>query len=44
MNSDASSQYEIPGTPSFLVNGKLVDIKPGQTNWGRVEEEIKQAL
>ena len=44
MVSDASSQYEIPGTPTFLVNGTVVDIKVGTPTWNQLEAAIKQAL
>jgi protein-disulfide isomerase len=41
MNSDAGSTYNIPGTPSFLINGTLAD----QTaNWETLEPKIKEAL
>jgi protein-disulfide isomerase len=41
MNSDAGSNYNIPGTPSFLINGTLVD----QTaTWEALEPKIKEAL
>lgn len=44
MQSDAVSTYNIPGTPSFLLNGKMIDIKPGATVWSQVEGAIKSAL
>ena len=41
MNSDAQSTYDIPGTPSFLINGKLVE----QTaSWDALEPTLKEAL
>jgi protein-disulfide isomerase len=41
MNSDAQSTYDIPGTPSFLINGKLVE----QTaSWDALEPKLKDAL
>ena len=41
MNSDAGTTYNIPGTPSFLINGTLVD----QTaTWEALEPKIKEAL
>jgi protein-disulfide isomerase len=43
MNSDANA-YNIPGTPSFLLNGELVEIKPGSPVWSQVEAKIKDAL
>ena len=44
MNSDASSSYDIPGTPTFLVNGEEVKPQPGQGNWASLEGAIKAAL
>lgn len=41
MNSDATSQYNIPGTPSFLINGKLVD---QAASWEALEPAIQKAL
>ena len=41
MNSDASSQYGVAGTPSFLINGKLVD-KP--VRWQELEPLLQSAL
>ena len=40
MQGDAVSTYNIPGTPAFLVNGKLVD---GST-WELLEPKIREAL
>jgi protein-disulfide isomerase len=44
MNSDASSSYDIPGTPTFLVNNEVVQPQPGQNNWQALEQAIKAAL
>lgn len=45
MNSDASSQYQIPGTPTFLINGEVVGApESGQTNWQNLERRIREAL
>ena len=44
MQNDAVSAYDIPGTPSFLLNGELVKIEPGSTPWQQVEAKIKSAL
>ena len=41
MNSDAVAQFSIPGTPSFVINGALVD-KAG--SWKELEPKIKEAL
>ena len=43
MNSDASSTYDIPGTPTFLVNGEEVKPTAGQGNWQALEAAIKAA-
>ncbi len=44
MQTDAVNDFNIPGTPSFLINGKLVEIKPGSTPWAQVETALKAAL
>ena len=41
INSDAASTYNVPGTPAFLLNGKLLE---GATTWDRLEPEIRKAL
>lgn len=41
MQTDASTQYQVPGTPSFLINGKLVE---DASNWERLEPKLRQAL
>ncbi|WP_187107843.1 thioredoxin domain-containing protein [Sphingomonas xanthus] len=41
MNSDAASNHNIPGTPSFLINGKLVE---STAAWAQLEPKIKEAL
>ncbi len=43
MQSDASTSYDIPGTPTFLVNGEEVKPNPGQGNWEALETAIKAA-
>ncbi len=40
MNSDAAS-FNIPGTPSFLINGELVE---STSDWKTLEPAIKSAL
>jgi protein-disulfide isomerase len=41
MNTDATTTYNIPGTPSFLINGTLLE----QTaTWEKLEPQIKEAL
>jgi protein-disulfide isomerase len=44
MVSDASSTYEITGTPTFVVNGDEVQVPRGTGNWAAVEAAIKEAL
>ena len=41
MNSDAVATYSIPGTPTFLINGEVVE----QTaTWDLLEPKLKEAL
>ena len=44
MQNDAVSAYDIPGTPSFLLNGEVVTIEAGSTPWQQLEAKIKSAL
>ena len=41
MNSDAVTQFSIRGTPSFVINGALVD---KAASWKELEPKIKEAL
>jgi protein-disulfide isomerase len=41
MNGDAVSQYNIPGTPSFLINGSLLD---ETATWELLEPKLKAAI
>jgi protein-disulfide isomerase len=41
MNTDAQSNFNIPGTPAFLINGSLVENAAG---WSALEPKIKEAL
>jgi protein-disulfide isomerase len=41
MNSDAVSNFNIQGTPSFAINGKTVTDAP---TWAALEPKIKEAL
>ena len=41
MNSDAVSQYNIPGTPSFLINGTMLD---NTATWEALEPKLKAAI
>jgi len=41
MQSDAISQYDIPGTPSFIINGSLVK---DAANWDALEPKLRAAI
>lgn len=41
MTSDAASQYQVPGTPAFLINGELAE---NATGWETLEPKIREAL
>lgn len=41
MTSDATAQYNIPGTPSFVLNGSLLDETAG---WAALEPKLKAAI
>lgn len=41
MNSDAGDQYDIPGTPTFLINGKEVD---DAATWDSLKPALDEAL
>lgn len=41
MNSDATSTYQIPGTPTFVLNGELVE---NVSSWEALESKIREAL
>lgn len=46
MNSDASTNYQLSGTPTFLINNKVVDM-PNITEdqvWPTLEQRIRDAL
>lgn len=40
MNTKANADYSIPGTPTFLINGKIVD---GAAAWEPLEAALKNA-
>ena len=45
MQTDAMTAYpDLPGTPSFVLNGKLVEIKAGSSPWSQLETALKAAL
>ena len=41
MQSDAVASFNVPGTPAFIINGKLVD---NASDWEALEPEIRKAL
>ena len=41
MNTDAVTNYNVPGTPTFLINGKVVE---STATWDLLEPKIKEAL
>jgi protein-disulfide isomerase len=41
MNSDAIANYNVPGTPTFLINNAVV---PSTATWELLEPKIKEAL
>ncbi|MCY7270601.1 MAG: DsbA family protein [Sphingomonas bacterium] len=45
MQADATTAYpDLPGTPSFILNGKMIEIKAGSTPWSQVETALKEAI
>lgn len=45
MQTDATTTYpDFAGTPSFLVNGKMLEIKAGSSPWSQVETALKSAI
>ena len=44
MNSDATSQYQLPGTPSFLLNNTLMELPSGKPLGESIAAEINKAL
>jgi len=40
MNSDAVSQHRVPGTPAFLINGRLAEA----STWETLEPKIREAV
>ncbi|MEO6579592.1 MAG: thioredoxin domain-containing protein [Sphingomicrobium sp.] len=45
IQSDVIAKYpDFPGTPTFILNGKMVDVKPGASVWSQVEGSIRSAL
>jgi len=44
MNGDAQTRYEVQGTPTFLLNGEVVETKNGETVWKQLEPKIRGAI
>jgi protein-disulfide isomerase len=46
MNSDATTQFpDFQGTPTFIINGKMVSIQAGQESvWDQLKGELNKAL
>ena len=47
MTSDATTQYpDFPGTPTFIINGKMVELGPvtAAQVWPTLESKLKDAL
>jgi protein-disulfide isomerase len=41
MNSDATNKYDLPGTPTFIINGKMVE---NAATWDVLQPKLKEAL
>ncbi len=45
MQTDANQTYpDIAGTPAFVINKTLLEIKPGSSTWSQVEAALKTAI
>lgn len=44
MNSEAINRYEISGTPSFLLNGEVVELENTPSVWKQLEPKIRAAI
>jgi len=45
MNSDATTQFpDFQGTPTFVINGKMYEIKPGSPAWDQLKVGLSKAL
>ena len=44
MRSEADSNFQIPGTPAFLINGKLVETDNSGPLLGQLEAKLREAL
>jgi len=43
MNSKATQQYKVQGTPTFVINGETVELNPGPI-WPQLEPKLRQAI
>jgi protein-disulfide isomerase len=41
MTNEGAQKYQVAGTPSFIINGKLSD---AGAEWAKLEPQIRQAL
>lgn len=41
MRTDAVSQYQVPGTPAFVINGELAE---NVSSWDALEPELREAI
>ena len=44
MQSDAVANFEVAGTPSFLINGEMVELEGGTPLWTQVEAKLRDAI
>ena len=44
MQSDAVSEHQIQGTPSFLVNGELFEASGTDPLWQQLEAKLRDAI
>jgi protein-disulfide isomerase len=44
MQTEATSQYNVPGTPAFLINGELVETEAGTPLWQQLEAKLRDAI
>jgi protein-disulfide isomerase len=44
MQTEAVDQYQIPGTPSFLIDGKMVELDNSATVWKQLEAKLRDAI
>jgi protein-disulfide isomerase len=41
MTNEGTQRYQVPGTPSFLINGELV---PDTADWKSLQPKLREAL